>query len=338
MATAKSPPDSMTISTFPRSAIARRTFLAGAAMCALPTAFAQAYPTRAVRIVVPWAPGGLVDTGGRVVADAISKNLGQAATVENLPGAAGTLGADQVARATADGHVLLMGTSSLAIDVAGARKTAYDLMRDLVPVALVADTQSVVVVPPTSPLQSIADLIAAARAKPGELAYGTPGIGSPAHLFTELFCQMAQIKLLHVPYNRTPAVNDLMAGRLAVMFATAPASSTHIRNKLLRPLAVTGAKRLAGLPDVPTVMQAGLPGYQAGQWLGVFAPAATPVATVQKLNAEITRAVSSPAVAQALEERALEPRTATSAEFARVLADEIAKWTTVMRSGGIKLE
>jgi tripartite-type tricarboxylate transporter receptor subunit TctC len=273
-----------------------------------------------------------------VVADAIGRSLGQPGMVENMPGAAGTLGADFVTKAQADGHVLLMGTSSLAIDVAGARKTSYDLVRDLTPVALVADTQSVVVVPPASPLQSIADLITAAKAKPGDLAYGTPGIGSPAHLFTELFCQMAGIKMLHVPYNRTPAVNDLMAGRLSVMFATAPASLSHIRNKLLRPLAVTGTHRLAALPDVPTVAQAGLPNYQAGQWLGVFAPAATPAPTVQKLHAEITRAVNSPAVSKALEDRALEPRTASSAEFRKIVGDEIAKWTTVMRSGGIHLE
>lgn len=326
--------------TFPAapSAPGRRSFLLAAAALAATPALGQDYPTRPVRVIVPWAPGGLVDTGGRVVADAIGKSLGQPGMVENMPGAAGTLGADFVAKATADGHVLLMGTSSLAIDVAGARKTSYDLVRDLVPVALVADTQSVVVVPPASPLQSIGDLVAAAKAKPGDLAYGTPGIGSPAHLFTELFCQMAGIRMLHVPYNRTPAVNDLMAGRLSVMFATAPASLGHIRNKLLRPLAVTGTHRLSSLPDVPTVAQAGLPHYQAGQWLGLFAPAATPAATVQKLHAEITRAVSSPTVARALEERGLEPRTASPAEFRKIVADEITKWTTVMRSGGIHLE
>ncbi len=318
--------------------LSRRSLLFATLAGGLPASFAQAYPVRPVRIIVPWAAGGLVDTGGRVVAEAIGRHLGQSGVVENEPGAAGTLGADQVARAAADGHVLLMGTSSLAIDVAGGRKTPYVLERDLAPVALVADTQSVVVVPPASPMQSLADLVAAAKAKPGELAYGTPGIGSPAHLFTELFCQTAGIKLLHVPYNRTPAINDLMGGRLAVMFATAPSSMNHIRNKLLRPLAVTGTKRLAGLSEVPTVAQAGLPGYQAGQWLGVFAPAATPAAVVQKLNVEISRAVATPAVAQSLEERALEPRTASTAEFARIVADEIAKWSAVMRNGGIRLE
>lgn len=301
-------------------------------------ALAQAYPSRPVRIIVPWAPGGLVDTGGRVVADAIGKSLGHAGVVENVPGAAGTLGADQVVKAAADGHVLLMGTSSLAIDVAGARKTSYDVTRDLAPVALVADTHSIVVVPAASPYNSLAELLAAAKQKPGELAYGTPGIGSPAHLFTELLCQTAGIKLLHVPYNRSPAINDLMGGRLQVMLATAPSSLNHVRNKLLRPLAVTGGKRLAALPDVPTVAEAGVPGYQAGQWLGVFAPAATPPAAIDKLNAEIGRAVQSAAVSKSLEDRAMEPRTASPAEFKKVLGEEIAKWTGVMRTGNIRLE
>lgn len=331
----------MNLHPLSRAASGRRSFLAAAAAAATALALparAQAYPTRPIRVIVPWAPGGLVDTGGRVVADALGKRWGHGAVVENMPGAAGTLGADHVAKAAADGHVLLMGTSSLAIDVAGGRQTAYDLRRDLTPVALVADTQSVVVVPPASPIHSVRDLVAAARAKPGELAYGTPGIGSPAHLFVELFCQTADVKLLHVPYNRSPALNDLMAGRLAVMFATAPASLGHIRNKLLRPLAVTGSQRLAALPDVPTVSESGLPGYQAGQWLGVFAPAATPEPVVQTLNEVLTASIRTPDVSSFLEKRALEPRTASVETFEKVVGNEIAKWTAVMRSAGVRLQ
>lgn len=273
-----------------------------------------------------------------MVADAITKLLGQAGVVDNVPGVAGTLGADQVAKSVPDGHTILMGTSSLAIDVAGGRKTSYDLQRDLVPVALVADTQSVVVVPPSSPFQSLKELIEAAKAKPGELAYGTPGIGSPAHLFVELFCQMAGIKLLHVPYNRTQAINDLMGGRLAMMFATAPASLSHIRNKLVRALAVTGQNRLAALPDVSTVAQAGVQGYQAGQWLGVFAPSGTPAEIVQKLNVDITRFVETPEITKMLESRGLEPRTAGQKEFVGIVSDEIAKWGLVMRDAGVRLQ
>src|SRR5688572_13179628 len=161
---------------------ARRRFIAAvAALAVAPAARAQTFPSRTIRIVVPWAPGGLVDTGGRIVGEALTKALGQSAVVENVSGAAGNIGADQVAKAAPDGHTLLMGTSSIAIDVAGGRKVPFDPRKDLVPVALVADTNNVVIVPATSPFKSIADIVAAAKAKPGELSYGTPGIGSPAH-------------------------------------------------------------------------------------------------------------------------------------------------------------
>jgi tripartite-type tricarboxylate transporter receptor subunit TctC len=321
--------------------ITRRRFVGAAtALVALRPGFAsaQGYPSRAIRIVVPWPPGGLVDTGGRVVGEALTKALGQSAVVENVPGAAGTLGADQVAKAAPDGHMLLMATSSIAIDVAGGRKTPFDPRRDLVPVAPIADTNNVVIVPAASPFRSVADVIAAAKAKPGDLSYGTPGIGSPAHLFGELFAQTAGVQMLHVPYSRTPAMNDLIGGRLSVMFATIPAATPQIRNGNVRPLAVTGAARFPTLPEVPTVAESGVPGYDAGQWLGVFAPGATPDAVVQRLNAEITKAVKTPAVAQQLQERGMIPLTATPAEFAKRFADDVQKWGRVIRAADIKLE
>ncbi len=305
---------------------------------ALPLLAQSTYPSRPIRIVVPWAPGGLVDTGGRVVGDALSKALGQAAPVENIPGAAGTLGADQVAKANADGHTLLMGTSSIAIDVGAGRKMPFDPLVDLAPVALVADTHSVVIVPPSSPITSVAQLVAAAKAAPGSLSYGTPGIGSPAHLFVELFCQTAGIQMLHVPYGRTQAITDLLGGRLSVMFSTVPSALNQIRNKQVRALAVTGASRLESLPGVPTVAEAGVPGYEASQWLGVFAPSATPRDVVLKINAELTRAVGTPAVAQLMSSRGLEPRTATPEQFARIIAADVQKWGRVIKTANIKLE
>jgi len=302
-------------------------------------AFGQAqFPARTFRIVVPWAPGGLVDTGGRIVGDALFRAFEQAAPIENIPGAAGTLGADQVAKAPADGHTLLMGTSSLAIDVGAGRKMPFDPLTDLVPVALVADTHSVVIVPPGSAIQSLAQLVAEAKARPGALSYGTPGIGSPAHLFVELFSQVAGIQMLHVPYGRTQAINDLLGGRLSVMFSTVPSALAHVRNKQVRPLAVTSSRRLAALPEVPTVAEAGVAGYEASQWLGVFAPAATPRDVVQRLNTELTRAVNSPAVAQTLLARGMEPRTATPEQFSRILAAEVQKWGQVIRTAKIKFE
>lgn len=310
--------------------------LSGASVLVRP-AFAQTWPSRTVRVVIPWAPGGLVDSGGRIIAEALTRSLGQSVVVENVAGAAGTLGALQVARAVPDGYTLLMGTSSLAIDVAGGRKLAFD-PKDLVAVALVADTNNVIVVPADSPIHSVADLIAAAKAKPGSLEYGTPGIGSPAHLFSELFAQTARIEMLHVPYSRSPAMNDLIGGRLAVMFATIPAATPQIRNGKLRALAVTGTTRFPSLPDVPTVAEAGLPGYSAGQWLGVFAPARTPADVVRRLNEEIDKAVKSPAIAKQLVDRGMTPATATPNEFAKLFADDVRKWGDVIRSGGIRLE
>jgi len=319
----------------------RRRWLGAATAATVATAlpaFGQAYPSRTIRLVVPWTPGGLVDGGGRIVAEALTRSLGQSVVVENVPGAAGTLGADQVARAAPDGYTLLMATSSLAIDVAGGRKTPYDALKDLVPVALVADTNNVVIVPASSPIRSVSDLVAAAKAKPGELAYGTPGIGSPAHLFSELFAQTAGAPMLHVPYSRSPAMNDLIAGRLGVMFATIPVATPQIRSGAVRALAVTGDARFPTLPDVPTVIEAGVAGYSAGQWLGVFAPARTPAPIVQKLNDEINRSVGTPAIAQQLVERGMTPVTMTTDAFGKLFAADVRKWGTVIRTAGIRLE
>ena len=323
--------------------VSRRRFLrdvsilSGAMTLGAP-AFAQAWPSRTIRLVVPWAPGGLVDSGGRIIAEALTGALGQSVVVENVAGVAGTLGALQVARAAPDGYTLLMGTSSLAIDVAGGRKLAFDPSKDLVPVALVADTNNVIVVPADSPVRSVTDLIAAAKAKPGGLEYGTPGIGSPAHLFSELFAQTAKVEMLHVPYSRSPAMNDLIGGRLAVMFATIPAATPQIRNGKLRALAVTGSTRFPTLPDVPTVMEAGLAGYSAGQWLGVFAPTHAPPDVVRRLNDEINKAVGTPAIAKQLVDRGMTPVTVTPNEFAKLFADDVRKWSSVIRAAGIKLE
>lgn len=322
---------------------ARRQILTAAGALGLatiaPALRAQgAFPSRTLRIVVPWAPGGLVDTGGRVIAEGLSQALGQAAVVENIPGAAGTLGAAQVAKAAPDGHTLLMATSSIAIDVAGRRKMNYDPVRDLAPVATVSDSFSVIVVPADSPWKSLADLLAAARAEPGKLSFGTPGIGSPAHLFTELLAQTARIQLLHVPYGRSPAINDLLGGQLSMMVATIPVSIPHIRSGRLRALAVTSPRRLANLPDVPTAQEAGLPGYQAGQWLGLFAPAGTPAPVMMKLAEAVQGVVTQPAAAKALAPRGLEPRRGGADQLKAALRSDIDLWRRVMETAQIRLD
>lgn len=308
-------------------------------VAAIRSAQAQAtYPSRPLRIIVPWAPGGLVDTGGRVLAEGLGKAWGTGATADNVPGAAGTLGADLVAKSAPDGHTLLMGTSSIALDVAGGRRTAYDPLKDLAPVALLADSHSVIVVPASAPQRTLAELLAAAKAKPGELSYGTPGVGSPAHLFSELLAQSAGVQMLHVPYGRSPAMTDLIGGRLSLMVATIPVALPQIRGGQLRALAVTGRQRFALLPEVPTAAEAGLAGYEAGQWLGVFAAAATPRETVQRLAAEIARLQAAPTTVQTLVQRGLEPRIGGPQELAAALAADIRKWGQVMRAGQIKLE
>lgn len=297
----------------------------------------SAWPSRPIRIVVPWAAGGLVDTGGRVIAEGVAKGLGHSVVVENVPGAAGTLGAAQVARAAPDGHTLLMATSSIAIDVAGRRKMAHDPLRDLTPVATVSDSFSVIVVNASSPWTSLKDLLAASRAEPGKLSFGTPGIGSPAHLFTELLAQTAGIRILHVPYGRSPAINDLLGGQLSLMVATIPVSIPHIRSGRLRALAVTAPSRLANLPEVPTAAEAGLPGYQAGQWLGLFAPSGTPEPVIARLSLEVRRVVALPESAKALAPRGLEPRAGGPADLANALRADVDKWRRVMEGAGISL-
>ena len=315
------------------------------ALCAAPFAGARAlgaqgssWPARTVRLVVPWAPGGLVDTGARVLAEPLTRTLGQPVVVENVAGAAGAIGSDQVAKAAPDGYTLLMGTSSLAIDAHAQKPLPYDAVRDFTTVALVATAQSVIVVNPASPIRSVRDLMAAARAKPGELTYGTPGIGSPANLFGEQFKQMAAVDILHVPYSKSPAINDLIGGRLSLMFATIPVALPQIRADKLRAIAVTGEHRFPTLPDVPTVSESGLPGYEAGQWLGLLAPAGTPAPIVERLNAEVNRALATDAVVRAFHERGMDTRAGTPDAFRQTLLAEVQKWGAVLRAGGIRLE
>lgn len=321
----------------------RRRLMAGAPLaCCLAAgspALAQAgFPTRTIRLVVPWAPGGLVDTGARALAESFTASLGQPTVVENIPGAAGTLGAAQVARSAPDGHTLLLGTSSIAIDVAGRRKMNLDPLRELAPVAMISDSFSVVVVQAGASWQTLGDLIEAARADPGRLTFGTPGIGSPAHLFSELLVQTAGVSMLHVPYGRSPAINDLLGGQLSLMVATVPVAIPHIRSGRLRALAVTGTRRLATLPDIPTVEQAGVTGYEASQWLGLFAPTGTPAPVIARLASEVNRALAQPTQARVLEQRGLDVRQGGPAELAQALNVDLEKWRRVIDRAGIRLD
>ena len=238
---------------------------------------AQNFPARPIRLVSPFAPGGGNDLVSRTLAQALSKNLGQPVVVDNRPGATTIIGMELVAKAPADGYTLVMSSSTLAINVTLYPKLPYDSIRDFAPVSLVATTPLILAVHPSQPMTSVAELIALAKAKPGELFFPSAGTGDAPHLAAELFNIVAGVKLVHVPYKGAAiGINDLVAGRLALMFGTSPTTLPHVRSGRLRAIAVTGRVRSAVMPDLPTVAEAGLPGYAAGSGYGIWQPVPPP--------------------------------------------------------------
>src|SRR3954467_989440 len=270
-----------------------RFFLALAASTVAPGAAAadDAYPSRPIRLISPFTPGGGNDLVSRAVALAMSRNIGQSVVVDNRPGANTIVGMELVAKAAPDGYTIIMTSSTQSINATLYPKLPYDSIKSFAPVTLVGSSPLIVAVAPSSSIRSITDLIAAARAKPGELTYPSAGTGNATHLGGELFASMAGITLTHVPYKGSgPGLTDLSAGRLAVAFSTALSVVPFVNGGRLRAVAVTSAKRSAFMPDLPTVAESGLPGYEAGSWYGVVAPARTPRAIVARLHAEIMRA------------------------------------------------
>src|SRR6202171_5945928 len=267
--------------------VARALFI-GALAFAASQASAQNYPSRSITVVVPFPAGGSADTLARLIGAQLSESLGQAVVVENKPGAGGNLGTDAVAKAAPDGYTLLLTPSSIAIAPALYAKLPFDPIKDFAPVTLVGSIPMVVVVYPEFPPKTLLELIALAKAKPGEISYASAGNGSTNHLAVELFKIKTGIDMLHVPYRGNPlAVVDVIAGRVPVFFDFVLTGLPHVREGKVRALAVTGAHRPPVLPDVPTVAEAGVPGFEASTWFGVYAPAGTKPAIVQKLNAEI---------------------------------------------------
>src|SRR5271165_4849111 len=254
------------------------------------------YPERLIKIIVPFAPGGGTDVIARTLAQEMTKDLGQSVIIENKPGAGTIIGTQAVATADADGYTLLMGTFANAVNPSLHAKLSYDQHRDLAPVALVARSFNIVVVNPKSDIKSIADLIAAAKAEPDKLSYGTFGTGTSAHLAGELFKHMAKVSLTTVPYKgAAPAITDLIGGQIQVMFTTVASAASLIEAGQLRALAVTSAERSPAFPQLPTVAEAGVPGYAAESWYGLFAPAKTPADIVDRLNKSVAVAVQSEA-------------------------------------------
>ena len=301
---------------------------------------AQDYPSKPVRFVVPFAPGGTTDVLARLVGEKLSASLGQQFVVDNKPGAGGNVGTAQVAKAEPDGYTLLMGTvGTHAINASIYPSLPYDPVQDFAPVTLVATVPNVLVVNPEVPANSVAELIALAKEKPGELNFASSGNGSSIHLSGELFKAMTGVDIVHVPYKGSgPAVVDLLGGQVQMMFDNLPSSAPQIKAGKLRPLGVTSKERSPTLPDVPTIAEAGVPGYEALSWFGVLVPAGTPDAIVAKLQNEIAKALADPTMRERFAELGAVPVGGTSAEFADLITAETAKWAKVVQDAGIKLE
>lgn len=300
---------------------------------------AQATAARPIRLIVPYGPGGGPDILGRLLAQETAAALG-AVVVENKPGAGGVLGADSVAKSAPDGYTLLVTTSAThSINPALMPNIPYDPVRDFTPVAMIATTPVMLVVSAASPIRTVGELLAQARAQPGTLSYATAGSGTMQHIAAELMDSMARVKTLHVPYKGTAQiVPDLVAGRVNYMFNSVAALAALVRDGRLRALAVTTPTRLAAWPDVPTLAESGLAGYEVSAWYGVFGPAGMAADVVQRYNREINRVVELPAVRERYNTLALEPLKGSPQDFAGMLRQDIQKWSSFIRERGIKAD
>jgi tripartite-type tricarboxylate transporter receptor subunit TctC len=315
-------------------------FASGAIMLAcafgmLHPAAADTYPSRPVRFIVPFPPGGGNDIVGRIVAVKLAEGLGQQVVIDNRGGAGGTLGTDMTAKAPADGYTLLVNNISLAVNHTLFKKLPYDTLRDLAPVALIGRQPNVVVVHPGVPAKSIRDLLELARAKPAEMNYGSGGVGTASHLATEMLKLMAKVDLVHVPYKGLgPALTDLIGGRVHVIISTMASALPHMKSGKLRPLAVTTAQRSSFFPEVPTMNEGGVRGYEFSTWYGLLVPARTPKAIIDRLNAEVRKALTSSLVAEQFLAQGLEPAASFPHEFGVYLQSEVAKWAKVVKASG----
>ena len=303
-------------------------------------AAAQQYPTKPVRMIVPFAPGGANDVVARIVAVRLGEVLGQPVVVDNRGGAGGTIGADLVARAPPDGHTLLIASMGLAVNAVLYPKLPYDTLKDLTPVTLVGEQPNIVVVHPSVAAKSMPDLIALARAKPGSLSYGTGGVGSTSHLVTLLLLlEMAKLDLVHVPYKGLgPAITDLIGGQVQMVVSNVSTALPHVKANRLRLLAVTTAKRFYMFPDTPTVIESGVPGYETSGWYGMLVTSGTPKPVLDKIHKETVAVLNSPAIKEQFGVQGLEPVPTTPDAFGKLLRADIAKWAKVIKASGAKPE
>ncbi len=310
-------------------------------MCVIAgAAEAQPYPNKPLRLVVPFGPGGSNDIVGRILAQKMSESLGQPVVVENRPGAGGMVGTDSVVRSAPDGYTLMIGaTSTIAANVGLYPKRGFDPLKHLTPITQIAEGSFLMAVPASSPAKSVREFIDLARAKPGQLNYGTSGRGSSMHLMGEMFKMMAQVDMVHVPYKAGgPAIADLAVDRVQLLYSDLAALLPFVKSGQVRALAVTTPKRSALLPELPTMSEAGVPGYDATSWYGILGPAGLSRDLVMRLNAELSRIVHSADIKERFATMGIEPVTGTPEQFADYIREQVVKWSAVAKSSGVELE
>lgn len=332
-------PDAMSLAGFGRWSALRVCAAAALIATALSSSAAVAYPTKPLRLLVPYPPGGPVDITARIIGPELSQNMGQPVVIDNRAGAGGILAADLVAKSVPDGHTLLLGTVTNAINPSVVPKLPFDAQKDFTPVTMLVVITSILAVHPGVQATSVQSLLALAKAKPGALSYASTGNGTPGHLAAELFKSMGGVDLLHVPYKgAASALVDVMSGQVQVVLLSAPGLLPHVRAGRLRALAVTNAKRSVLLPDLPTIAESGLPGFEAEGWHGIFVPSRTPAAVVAALNRGLLTVLASDDVRKRLMQGGAEPVGLPPAEFAVKFKAEVERWARVVKSAGIKAD
>jgi len=312
--------------------------LVGLVGCACGTAWAQAYPSKPVRVVIVFPPGGATDIVGRIAFQKVSEQLNQQFIIDNRPGASGTIGATFVARSAPDGYTLMVFSTTLVANAHLYKKLPYDALKDFIGITPVAKLIGMMVVHPSMPVRTVKELIALAKARPGDISYGTAGVGAYQHLSTALFTNMAGIELVHVPYKGgAPAAIATAGGDVQMMVTPISEVLPHVKSGRVRPIAVTSEKRTAQFPEVPTVGET-VKGYEFTSWMGTFAPAGTPRPIIDRLNAELKKAVADPGVASNLNSQSLDPMHMTPDEFAKVIKADYAKYEHVVKISGARVE